>query len=358
MIFNGERVKQVRKVRNLTQTDVANYIGVTKQAVSNWENNISIPESLVLPNLAKLLNVEMSHFFSEVETEKKVNHNCITNEELEAKQKLVDEYNLKNTNTTLSISKGKEIFITLSKINKIENDEFTIPSIVNKVAFLKFPKINKLKLKIEGNLKKVDSILSGLIIDELDLSEFDITKIEDLSGLFHGTKGIGKLIGLDKWDMTKVKSIKGLFRYSNINEIVGIEKWDTSKIENFTQLFYNAKIGKVNISNWDLSSMITTDPTKELLIGISTGIFQLCKIDKLMIENWDVSNVNRFICWFYNAKINEISDISNWNVSNGINFKMMFSLASFGSEFNISKWNINDVAIVDKILLNSQNIIR
>ena len=47
----GERLYQLRKARNLSQGEVADALGVSRQSVSKWENNTSVPE---LDKLVKL----------------------------------------------------------------------------------------------------------------------------------------------------------------------------------------------------------------------------------------------------------------------------------------------------------------
>lgn len=360
MIFVGERLKNLRKINKLTQLEVANYIGVTKQAVSAWENNISIPESLILPNLAKYFKVEMSHFFVEEQKEVHVEKSEDFDEFkriLQEKQKLVDEYNALDTGIELKVVKSSGIKIVLSKVTRIANDEITIPSIVEKVLQLYIPgNVRKLKVNIECNLESMHCFFRKLDIDELDVSSLDITKISSLNGLFAEMKRVDKLIGLDKWDMTKVKSINGLFRSSNIKCIEGIDKWDTSKIENFTQIFMRSEIDKLDLNKWDLSSMITTDATLEVLINQSSSLFQEAKINKLYISNWNTSKIQRFINWFGRSNIEYIDDISKWDVSNGINFKYMFNRCKLNNSIDISNWNVNKGCITDNMFDLSENI--
>ncbi len=53
----GERIKALRKKNNLTQENLADYLGVSCQAVSKWECNISIPDVTLIVPLTKLFNI-------------------------------------------------------------------------------------------------------------------------------------------------------------------------------------------------------------------------------------------------------------------------------------------------------------
>ena len=53
----GSRIAKYRKQKGLTQEELANAMGVSSQAVSKWENDISCPDIGSLPKLAKLLGV-------------------------------------------------------------------------------------------------------------------------------------------------------------------------------------------------------------------------------------------------------------------------------------------------------------
>lgn len=52
----GSRIAQKRKTKGLTQEELANQLGVSSQAVSKWENDISCPDIALLPALADALN--------------------------------------------------------------------------------------------------------------------------------------------------------------------------------------------------------------------------------------------------------------------------------------------------------------
>ena len=48
-------IKEVRERQNMSQTDLANLLGVTQGAVSQWENGLSFPRSELLPKIAAVL---------------------------------------------------------------------------------------------------------------------------------------------------------------------------------------------------------------------------------------------------------------------------------------------------------------
>ena len=53
----GKRIAAYRKQKGLTQDQLAEKLGLTAQAVSKWENDLSCPDITVLPKLADIFNV-------------------------------------------------------------------------------------------------------------------------------------------------------------------------------------------------------------------------------------------------------------------------------------------------------------
>lgn len=55
----GERIAEKRKEKGLTQEELAAMLGVSAQAVSKWENDISCPDIMTLPNLSDRLGISV-----------------------------------------------------------------------------------------------------------------------------------------------------------------------------------------------------------------------------------------------------------------------------------------------------------
>ena len=53
----GNRITKFRKAKNMTQEELANLLGVSSQAVSKWENDISCPDISLLPKLCRVLGI-------------------------------------------------------------------------------------------------------------------------------------------------------------------------------------------------------------------------------------------------------------------------------------------------------------
>ena len=57
----GERIIALRKDNNISQIQLAKALGVTRQAISKWENDQSNPDTLNLIKLADLLNTDVEY---------------------------------------------------------------------------------------------------------------------------------------------------------------------------------------------------------------------------------------------------------------------------------------------------------
>lgn len=60
----GNFLYALRKEKQLSQTQLAQLLGVTNKAVSKWENGASKPNTVLLPKLAELLDVSVEELFA------------------------------------------------------------------------------------------------------------------------------------------------------------------------------------------------------------------------------------------------------------------------------------------------------
>lgn len=62
----GERLREIRQVRRLSQTKLAELVSVEKMSISKYESGKMMPSSATLIALCSVLNVEVDYFFREV----------------------------------------------------------------------------------------------------------------------------------------------------------------------------------------------------------------------------------------------------------------------------------------------------
>lgn len=71
----GTVIKKYRKIKNLTQEEMAGRLGVTAPAVNKWENENSYPDIMLLAPIARLLDISVDTLlsFRENLTEEEIN---------------------------------------------------------------------------------------------------------------------------------------------------------------------------------------------------------------------------------------------------------------------------------------------
>lgn len=70
----GEKIRALRKSRNISQEVLAQYLGVSFQAVSKWENGDTMPDVAMIPAIAIFFEVSTDELFdfNRLETEQKI----------------------------------------------------------------------------------------------------------------------------------------------------------------------------------------------------------------------------------------------------------------------------------------------
>lgn len=59
----NSRIKDLRIAANLTQDQLASKLGVSHQAISQWENGTTLPDITMLPDIADIFGVTMDYLF-------------------------------------------------------------------------------------------------------------------------------------------------------------------------------------------------------------------------------------------------------------------------------------------------------
>ena len=71
-----------------------------------------------------------------------------------------------------------------------------------------------------SNIKNLSNAFSSWNIVEVDVSDWDISHVTNLSAMFGGCKYLRKVIGLENWDISNVKSMA--FMFNNCRSLIDI----------------------------------------------------------------------------------------------------------------------------------------
>ena len=69
----GEKLRNARTALNLSQIELAERVGITERSIYSYEQTGTMPRSPVLKRLAEELNVSVTYFLDESETDKQKN---------------------------------------------------------------------------------------------------------------------------------------------------------------------------------------------------------------------------------------------------------------------------------------------
>ncbi|CAM1366897.1 conserved hypothetical protein [Tenacibaculum sediminilitoris] len=64
----GQKITKIRKEKKLSQIDVANFVGVSRDAISKYERDDIVPSVENAKKIAKVLNVSLDYLVSEDDT--------------------------------------------------------------------------------------------------------------------------------------------------------------------------------------------------------------------------------------------------------------------------------------------------
>ena len=70
----GDKIRQLRKGKGISQEVLAQYLGVSFQAVSKWETGTTLPDVTLIPAIASFFGVSTDELFdyNRLEAERRV----------------------------------------------------------------------------------------------------------------------------------------------------------------------------------------------------------------------------------------------------------------------------------------------
>ncbi|MGL9817816.1 helix-turn-helix domain-containing protein [Enterococcus sp. DIV0098] len=141
----GKRIREYRKIYNLSQEQLADKIFVSRQTVSNWENDKTYPDIQIIVSLSILFNVSLDELIREDLEEMKMK--ISNNKANKRADKRADIYSLIMICSTIlaSLSIGLVVALPESKLIWIVPIILFLPAVWSSFVLEKFKRNNDLK---------------------------------------------------------------------------------------------------------------------------------------------------------------------------------------------------------------------
>ncbi len=182
----GKKISTLRKEGNMTQMELADRLGISFQAVSNWERGNSMPDISKLPELAEIFGVTLDELLGEKSAlvEAAINdciEECIINQSVSAE----------DVSAVLPILKPKQVDTI------IENaDRFDWKAIHGMLPFMDGDDVKEFALQAMEQGETIGAYLP--FMDEDDVKEFALKALE------RGEKIDGYLPFMDEDDVKEL----------------------------------------------------------------------------------------------------------------------------------------------------------
>ncbi len=179
MLLN-EKLKMLRKEKELTQEELAEKLNVSRQAITKWESGEGIPDINNLKQISIMFNITIDELIKE---EKEI--------QIDNENSFVEEFEIDHTkHFDIEINSTEEIELISNTDEKVKIEALSIEERINELIKIKIDNhYNRLDIKINNKLKKskikiyipekyIDEIELKSKIRSLNINSIDIVKLE------------------------------------------------------------------------------------------------------------------------------------------------------------------------------------
>ena len=94
----ADRIKFLRESNNMTQSDLARQLGITRSSVNAWEQGISVPSTQYVVELARLFNVSADYLLG-VDASANLNITGLNEDDVKLVYQIVNHLRKNNSKT-------------------------------------------------------------------------------------------------------------------------------------------------------------------------------------------------------------------------------------------------------------------
>jgi len=181
---------------------------------------------------------------------------------------------------------------------------------------------------------------------ELDLSNFDTSKVANMSHMFNGMRNLTTL-NLSNFDTSKVTNMGSMFYGISNLTTLNLSNFNTSQVTIMGGMFYGmSNLTTLNLSNFNTSK--TTD-----MRSMFNGMTNLASLN---ISSFNTENVENMSSMFSQAQKIEHLDLSHFRTDKVTNMGSMFYQMSALKNINLSHFNTANVTDMSSMFSMDDNL--
>lgn len=156
----GKKIAELRKAHNMTQFELADKLGISFQAVSNWERGNSMPDISKLPEIAELFSVSIDEILGK--------RNGLLTEILQDDKVELEKYSEEEINEAATVMQPQQIAKMIDIFDVSESSNDNIKGIGSLLPFLDKKYIEELVDKFRKSGKSIKMFLPFLSYSKID----------------------------------------------------------------------------------------------------------------------------------------------------------------------------------------------
>ena len=144
---------------------------------------------------------------------------------------------------------------SFDELRKIIEDRYYKLGAGTKRNPIDFNDIDVSNIRSFYNYDKCIGIFAETKFKYIDISDWDVSSVTDMSYMFCGCKELESFGDISKWDVSNVIDMSWMF-YNCKSFNQDISDWDVSKVNNMSYMFTWCESFNQDISSWDVSKVI------------------------------------------------------------------------------------------------------
>ena len=217
---------------------------------------------------------------------------------------------------------------------------------------------------VTSNVFSMDYMFQNSGVTNLDLSDWDVSKVTTFNGMFRDAKSLTTL-DLTDWGANRIVStvdMSSMFNGTTALANLTLTNFKTTNVTNMGFMFENSGVTNLDLSDWDVSkvtsfwsmfrratSLITLNLTDwgvnrtASTVNMSSMFTGTTALANLTLTNFKTTNVTIMSHMFRESGVTSL-DLSHWDVTKMTSFEYMFYEAKSLTTMDLTDWGVNRTA--------------